>query len=137
MSDAGAGGQPARPRPGRPVMALLRLGAGWLVVARALVLLVGAPSPLSASLPWPARFATAAGLAVGLLAFAWPRSCLWGLALLAAGLAAFEWLSRSAGLPPTPRLWSAAGILIVLAAGEWLTRRVERRRPMRPRATRA
>jgi hypothetical protein len=128
MNGPAAGGRPARPRPGTWVMALLRLGAGWLVVARALVLLAGVPSPLSASLAWPARFATAAALVLGLVAFAWPRSCLWGLALLGAGLAAFEWLSRSVGLPPTPRLPSAAAILVVLAAGEWLTQRVERRR---------
>jgi len=118
---------PARVRLGTWVMALVRLGAGWLIAARPLVLLVAEPSPIGARLALPARLGLAAVLGLGLAVFAWPRTCLWGLAVLLAGLAAFELLARSLGLPPTPRLASAAAILAVLAAGEWLTRRVERR----------
>ena len=91
------------------------------------MLLVAEPSPIGARLALPARLGLAAVLGLGLAVFAWPRTCLWGLAVLLAGLAAFELLARSLGLPPTPRLASAAAILAVLAAGEWLTRRVERR----------
>ncbi len=119
---------PGRRRPGTWLMALLRLGAGWLIIARAVVLLLTPPSPLASSLSLPLRIATLSALGAGLLGFAWPRSCLWGLALLGAALGAFELLARSLGLPPTPRLPSAIAILAVLAAGEWLTRRVQRRR---------
>jgi hypothetical protein len=118
---------PPRVRLGTWVMALLRLGAGWLIVARPLVLLVAAGAPLGARVALPARLAIAAVLALGLALFAWPRTCLWGLAALLAGLATFELLGRSLGLPPTARLASAVAILAVLGAGEWLTRRVERR----------
>ena len=127
MTGAGEGGAPPRVRFGTAVMALVRLGAGWLILARSLLLLVGEASPLGARVALPTRLVLAAVLGVGLLAFAWPRTCLWGLALLLAGLAAFELLSRSLGLPPTPRLGSAAAILAVLGAGAWLTHRVERR----------
>jgi hypothetical protein len=118
----------ARPRPGVWLMAVLRLGAGWLVIARALLLLVAPPSPPGAALALPVRLAAAAALGIGLVAFAWPRTCLRGLALLLAGLAAVELLARAAGLPPTPRLPSAVAILAVLAAGEWLTSRLARGR---------
>lgn len=127
MSGARDADPPARVRLGTWVMALVRLGAGWLIAARPLVLLVAEPSPIGARLALPARLGLAAVLGLGLAVFAWPRTCLWGLAVLLAGLAAFELLARSLGLPPTPRLASAAAILAVLAAGEWLTRRVERR----------
>ena len=127
MSGARDTDPPARVRLGTWVMALVRLGAGWLIAARPLVLLVAEPSPIGARLALPARLGLAAVLGLGLAVFAWPRTCLWGLAVLLAGLAAFELLARSLGLPPTPRLASAAAILAVLAAGEWLTRRVERR----------
>jgi hypothetical protein len=119
---------PARARLGRWVMALVRLGAGWLVVARPLALLLTQSSPLAGTVAAPARLALAAGLGLGLVAFAWPRSYLHGLALLLAGLAAFEALARHLGLPPTPRALTVVAILAVLAAGEWLTRRVEGRR---------
>lgn len=118
----------ARARLGPWLMALVRLGAGWLVVARPLALLVAQPSPLGASVALPVRLAIGAALGLGLAAFAWPRSYLHGLALLLAGLAAFELLWRQLGLPPAPRALSAVAILAVLAAGEWLTRRVEGRR---------
>jgi hypothetical protein len=119
---------PARARMGHWVMALVRLGAGWLIVARPLTLLVTEPSPIAAGVAPPARLALAAALGVGLAAFAWPRSCLYGLAMLLAGLAAFELLGRRLGLPPTARTLTAVAILAVLAAGEWLTRRIEGRR---------
>lgn len=128
MTGADDADPPPRVRLGTWVMALVRLGAGWLIAARPLVLLIADGSPLGARVALPARLAIAAALGLGLAAFAWPRTCLWGLALLLAALAGFELLGRSLGLPPTPRLASAAAILAVLAAGEWLTRRVERRR---------
>lgn len=114
----------ARARLGPWVMALVRLGAGWLIVARPLAQLVAERSPIAAGVAAPGRLLLAAGLGLGLAAFAWPRSYLYGLALLLAGLAAFAALARHLGLPPTPRALSAVAILAVLAAGEWLTRRV-------------
>ena len=117
-----------RARLGHWVMALVRLGVGWLIVARPLAVLVTQPSPIAAGVAAPVRVALAAALGVGLAAFAWPRSCLYGLALLLAGLAAFEALGHQLGLPTTPRALTAVVILAVLAAGEWLTRWVEGRR---------
>jgi hypothetical protein len=119
---------PARARIGHWVMALVRLGAGWLIIARPLTLLVTEPSPIAAGVAPLLRLALAAVLGVGLATFAWPRSCLYGLAMLLAGLAAFEVLGHQLGMPPTPRTLTAIAILAVLAAGEWLTRRVEGRR---------
>ncbi len=119
---------PPRARLRAWVMALVRLGAGWLIVARPLALLVAPPSPIAASIAAPVRLALAAALGFGLVTFAWPRSYLHGLALLLAGLAALELLARQLGLKPTPRALTAVAILAVLAAGEWLTRRVEDRR---------
>ena len=109
------------------LMALVRLAAGWLVAAGPLALLAAAGSPLRASLATPARLATAAALAVGMLAFAWPRTYAWGLGLLVAGLAGFEALWRGLGLAPNHRLASSIAIVAVLATGEWLRRRVARR----------
>ena len=118
--------EPAPARLGTWVMALVRLGTGWLVLARPLNLLMADPSPLE--VPAALRFALAALLGAGLGAFAWPRGYRWGLALLLGGLAVYELLARQHGLPPTPRLLTAVAILVVLAAGQWLTRRVEGRR---------
>ena len=123
MTDGPAGG-----RLGHWVMALVRLGAGWLIIARPLALLVSQPSPIAAGVVAPVRLALAAALGVGLTAFAWPRSCLYGLALLLAGLAVFEALGHQLGLPANPRTLTAVAILAVLGAGEWLTRRMEGRR---------
>ena len=129
MSGAPPGARPAARTGLRAwVMVLVRLGAGWLVVGRSIELLVRRPSPIEASVPAPVRLALAAALGIGLAAFAWPRSYLYGLALLLAALATLEAVARHLGLPPTPRVLSAFAILLVLAAGEWLTRRVERRR---------
>jgi hypothetical protein len=123
-----ASGGPRRARLGPWLMALVRLGAAWLVAVRPLAALVDGPSVSDASPAAPIRVALAGAFGLGLLAFAWPRTYLWGLALLLAALAAVEWLSRQLGLPPSPRLPSSVAILAVLAAGEWLTRRIERRR---------
>ncbi len=129
MTDAaGPPHGPPRARFGTWVMALVRLCAGWLIVAPPLALLVAQPSLIAASIAAPVRLALAAALGLGLAAFAWPRSYLYGLALLLAGLAAFGLLARQLGLQPTPRALTAVAILAVLAAGEWLTRRVEGRR---------
>jgi hypothetical protein len=127
---APAGGdlRPWRDRLAPWLMALVRLGAAWLITARPLALLVTQPSLIRASVAAPVRLGLAAALGLGLAGFAWPRTYLHGLALLLAGLAAFEWLWRQLGLPPTTRVLSSVAILAVLAAGEWLTRRLERRR---------
>jgi hypothetical protein len=129
VSAAGDEGLPARARGGW-VMALVRLFAGWLIAARPLGLLLGGGSPLAALAAPVARFAIAALLGLGLVAFAWPKSCQRGLALLLAGLAADELVVRDAGLAPTPgrSIAVAVAILCVLALGEWLTRRLEARR---------
>ncbi len=110
------------------LMALVRLGAGWLVAAQPLALLLSQASLFRLGAAGPVRLAAAAALVSGIPAFAWPRSYRYGFALLLAGLAAFEWLWRQLGLPPTARLPSSVAVLVVLAAGEWLTRRVARRR---------
>ncbi len=126
MSAPGDERGPARAM-GAWVMALVRLFAGWLIASRPLALLLGGSSPLAALAAPAARFAIAALLGVGLAAFAWPRSCQRGLALLLAGLAADELLVRGAGLAPTPgrSIAVAVAILAVLALGEWLTRKLE------------
>jgi hypothetical protein len=110
------------------LMALVRLGAGWLVAAQPLALLIAEPALFRVGAAGPVRLAAAAALGVGIAVFAWPRTYGYGLALLLVGLAAFEWLWRGLGLPPTPRLPSSVAVLAVLAAGEWLTQRVGRRR---------
>ena len=89
----------ARARLGRWLMALVRAFAAWLVLLRPLTLLLSAQSPLAGLVAAPARLAIAALLAVGLFAFVWPRSCLWGFALLLAGLAALEGVWLAHGLP--------------------------------------
>jgi hypothetical protein len=109
------------------LMALVRLGAGWLVAAQPLALLLAEPALFRLGAAGPVRLAAAAALGLGIPVFAWPRSYGYGLALLLAGLAAFEWLWRGLGLPPTARLLSSVAVLAVLALGEWLTRRVGRR----------
>jgi hypothetical protein len=124
----GGDGRAWRARLAGGLMALVRLGAAWLVVAHPLAAPLARPPSPFAAIALPARIAVAAILGVGLAAFAWPRSCRWGLSLLLAGLAAMELLRRQLGLGPTPRLLSSVAILAVLAAGEWLTRRLEGRR---------
>jgi len=109
------------------LMALVRLVAGWLVAAQPLALLVSQPALFRLGAAGPVRLAAAVALAVGIPAFAWPRSYRYGLGLLLAGLAAFEWLWRGLGLPPSARLPSSVAVLAVLALGEWLTQKVGRR----------
>ena len=118
-----------RARLGRWLMALVRAFAAWLVLLRPLTLLLSAQSPLAGLVAAPARLAIAALLAVGLFAFVWPRSCLWGFVLLLVGLAALEGVWLAHGLPSLPRLPATLAVLTVLAAGEWLTRRLARPRP--------
>ena len=109
------------------VMALVRLAVGWLVSEGPLTALALRPGFMRAALAAPPRLGVAALLAIGVVAFAWPRTCLYGFVLLVAGLAGFEALWRSLGMPPGANaLWSAA-ILAVLAVGEWLTRWLRRR----------
>ena len=108
------------------LMALVRLIAGWLVIARPLALLAAGPPSALAAVPAPVRLAVAALLAGGLAAFVWPRSCLYGLAALLAGLAAAAWLAARAGVAAGAPLLTSAAILAVLALGEWLTRRLAR-----------
>jgi hypothetical protein len=108
------------------IMAAVRLAAAYFVAQAPLHMLVLDPGIVRSDGPALQRFAVAALLAGGGLAFAWPRSCLIGAVLLLVGLGGFEWIwqglgQRSGTLP----LWSAS-IVLVLAAGEWLVRRVQR-----------
>jgi hypothetical protein len=104
-------------------MALVRALAGWLILARPLALLAGPAFAAYGTLP---RYALAVLLGAGLLAFAYPKSCLWGLLALLAGLAAFAlWWRALGGAPGLPGP-SAFAVLAVLGAGEWLTRRLAR-----------
>ena len=110
------------------LMALVRLGAGWLVCRSVLTVLLAPVSPLK-DLTGPLTLnALAALLVLGMVGFAWPRSYLAGGALLALGLGAFEWLWERSGQPPGP-LASSLGILAVLCVGEWLSRILRRRFP--------
>lgn len=110
------------------IMALVRLGAGWLVSRVALAALLDAGFVLRAANGVLLCDAVALLLGAGLLAFAWPRTYLPGAVLLALGLGSFEWLWRRSGLSPGPLPWSL-GIVGVLALGEWLSRLVQRRYP--------
>jgi hypothetical protein len=111
----------------RWLMAVIRLGAGWLVTRTELRALAGTPSFLHAAVGAPLCYAVAALIGVGLLMFAWPRTYLAGCVLLAVGLAGFEWLWQRAGLAPGAVIVPSLTVLAVLAGGEWLTRRVQRR----------
>jgi len=109
------------------LMALARLGVGWIVIAASVYTLLehGSFMPLVAG-PL-ARYADAAALLGGLALFAWPPTCRWGFALLLAGIAGFELLWRHTGfVHGRSPLWAVA-ILTVLALGEWLSRRVRTR----------
>jgi hypothetical protein len=108
------------------VMAAVRLGAGWLLTRATLLALLTPGSVLRESSGAPARALVLVLLGLGLPAFAWPRTCLAGAALLAAGVGAAAWLWHQAGLAPRP-LATALAVIGVLACGEWLTRRVQRR----------
>jgi hypothetical protein len=122
-----AGLPPWRRQVMRWVMAAVRLAAGWLVIRTQLGALAVTPSFLQAAVGAPLCYAVAALLITGLPAFAWPRSYLGGFALLAGGLAGFEWLWQRAGMAPDPVMPASFAVLAVLAFGEWLTRRVQRR----------
>ncbi|HXQ30738.1 MAG TPA: hypothetical protein VN790_02060 [Steroidobacteraceae bacterium] len=108
------------------IMAVIRLGAGWLVTRTQLGALALTPSFLHEAVGAPLCYIDATVLGAGLLAFAWPRSYRAGFVLLAVGLLGFEWLWRRAGMRPDPVLLTSLSVLAVLAAGEWLTRRVSR-----------
>ena len=64
------------------VMALVRLAVGWLLVEGPITVLVLRPGFISAAIGAGPRLGVAALLGAGLAAFAWPRSCLYGFALL-------------------------------------------------------
>ena len=109
------------------VMALVRLAVGWLLVEGPITVLVLRPGFISAAIGAGPRLGVAALLGAGLAAFAWPRSCPYGFALLVAGLFGFEAIWHRLGLPPgSNALWSTL-ILAVLAGGELLTRRLRHR----------
>jgi hypothetical protein len=109
------------------IMALVRLGAGWIVASGPLLALVQQNSYLRLLAGMPMRSLVAALYVAGLALFAWPATCFYGFGVLVAAVGAFEWLwtrtGISSGLLP---LWTIA-VLAVLAGGEWLTRRVQRR----------
>jgi len=108
------------------LMAVIRLGVGWLVTRTDLGALALTPSFLHEEVGAPLCYIDAGILGAGLLAFAWPRSYLLGFVLLAVGLVGFEWLWRRAGMGPDAVLVTSLSVLAVLTAGEWLTRRVSR-----------
>lgn len=109
------------------IMVLVRLGAGWIIARGPLFALMQEDSYLRLLAGGPTRWLIGALYGVGLVLFAWPSTCFYGFAVLAAAVGAFEWLwlrtGLSSGLLP---LWTMA-VLSVLAGGEWLTRRVQRR----------
>ncbi len=109
------------------IMALVRLGASWIVIQGPLMALLQKDSFLRMLAGAPLRGTIALLYIVGLVLFAWPATCFYGFAAMLAALGGFEWLwartGISSGLLP---LWSGA-VFAVLAAGEWLTRRVQRR----------
>jgi hypothetical protein len=109
------------------IMALVRLGAGWIIVRGPLFALVQEDSYLRLLAGQPLRWLIAVLYAAGLVLFAWPRTCFFGFGVLVVAVGAFEWLwartGLSSGLLP---VWTIA-VLTVLAGGEWLTRRVQRR----------
>jgi hypothetical protein len=108
-------------------MALVRALAAGLVLAQPLGLLMG---PVFGAHGLVGAYALAVFLSLALVFFAYPRTCLWGLAALVAGLAAFAaWWHALGGSPSLPRL-SGFAVLAVLGAGEWLTARL--RRPSTP-----
>jgi hypothetical protein len=104
-------------------MAGVRLAAGALVAARPLWYLLASASPLTTTVAAPVRDALAAATVLGLAAFAWPRSSLYGFGMVAAALVGGEMLGRYGGAPARD-LAPGLAVLGVLAAGEWLTRRL-------------
>lgn len=108
------------------LMAAVRLGAGWLLCRTLLAALLAQHAPLRAATGPVGASLLAVLLVLGLAGFAWPRSCLIGAPLLAAGLGLTTWLAGRAGLSAPP-LATAIAVLAVLAVGEWLTRRLRRR----------
>ena len=110
------------------LMAAVRLGAGWLVGRTEFTALLAPDSAFRLGRGAFFTDALAVLLGAGLLAFAWPRTCLPGAVLFAAALATFEWWWRTDGGSPGRLPWSL-GIVAVLAFGEWLGRRVRSRYP--------
>lgn len=108
------------------VMAAVRLGAGWLLCRALLVALLVEGAPLRTATGPTAASLLAALLGLGLVGFAWPRTCLAGAPLLALGLGLARWLAERAGLSAPP-LATALGVIAVLAGGEWLSRVLQRR----------
>jgi hypothetical protein len=108
------------------VMAAVRLAAGWLLSRPLLAALLSDAAPLHAAAGTVGAPLLAALLLLGLAGFAWPRTCLAGAAVLAAGIGATSWLAARAGLGGPP-LATALAVIAVLALGEWLTRLLARR----------
>jgi hypothetical protein len=109
------------------VMGALRLAVAWLVTQQPLSTTVGPEKAVLAAVPAAGRWAIAAALVAGALAFAWSRTVVFGFALLAAGIVAFEWCWSTYVGPGGRMLPTALALLGALAAGEWLVRRVQRR----------
>jgi len=109
------------------LMALVRLGAGWVVIHAPLMTLVQKNTFLKDYAGAPLRDTIAVLYVVGLVLFAWPRTCFYGFAVLLLAVGGFEWLWTRTGIwSGMLPVWIVA-VLAVLAAGEWLTRRVQRR----------
>jgi hypothetical protein len=108
------------------IMAAVRLGAGWLLCRALLAALLASGAPLRTAAGPATASLLAALLGLGVVGFAWPRTCLAGAPLLALGLGLATWLAGRAGLPAPP-LATALAVIAVLAGGEWLSRVLQRR----------
>jgi len=127
MPRSGAG-LPAWRRQVMPwLMAAVRLVVAWFVVHGALAALVMQPSFLHDAVSAPMRYAVAALMFLGVIAFVWPSTCIVGFLLLTAGLVSFEWIWQHLGLPSGSLPYATIGALGVLAFGEWLVRRLQDR----------
>lgn len=109
------------------LMALFRAAAGAFVVRGPVETLLAEPSFVRDAVGAPAGWAIVALLAAGAVLFTVPRTVFAGVAVLFAGLGAFEWAWYRAGMYSGPAIGFAMAIVAVLAAGEWLSRRVRRR----------
>jgi len=108
------------------LLALVRAAAGWLVLRADALALLEPGAALRAQAGPPAATTVVVLGGLGLVLFVWPRACLAGAALLAAGLLLCDHWSRQAGVAPAVQLPGALAVLGVLAAREWLGRRLTR-----------
>jgi hypothetical protein len=107
------------------LMAGLRCAIVYAIFRSAVIFLWSPPSLLHLSLIGRASFGLL--LLAGVPLFLWPRTCLWGGVFLSGAVGCYEWLWRSAGLPPGGMPWLAVALIVVLVAGERLAQIAQRR----------